>query len=137
MPTSSASGSADAMLFDADVLIWVSRRNSKAIRAVDSSQEPSLSVVSYMEVFQGVRDQREARTFQALLVEHDFRTLPLTEAIGHKAATYVEEYALKAGLTATDALIAATAVWNAQTLCTGNAKYFRSISELSIKVFRP
>lgn len=125
------------MIFDADVLIWTLRGSVKAARVIESSEKVMLSVVSYMEVFQGIRDRREARTFRSLLAEHDFRTLPLTEAIGHKAATYVEEYALKSGLTATDALIAATAVWNAQTLCTGNAKHFRSLSELSIKVFRP
>ena len=125
------------MIFDADVLIWTLRGSAKAARVIESSEDVMLSVVAYMEVFQGVRDQREARTFQSLLAEHDFRMLALTEAIGHKAATYVEEYALKAGLTATDALIAATAVENAQTLCTGNAKHFRAIADLSIKVFRP
>ncbi len=124
------------MIFDADVLIWALRGSVKAARVIDSSDETKLSVVCYMEVFQGVRDQREARAFQSLLAEYDFHTLPLTETIGHKAATYVEGYTLKAGLSVTDALIAATAVENAQTLCTGNFKHFRVIPSLSLKPFR-
>ena len=125
------------MLFDADVLIWVSRRNTKAIRTVDSSQEPSLSVVTYMELVEGVRDKAELRSTREMVMQYGFEILPLTEDIGHRAAMYMETYRLACGLDLVDALVAATAVENAQTVCTGNVKHFRVIPDLSVKPFRP
>lgn len=125
------------MLFDADVLIWVSRRNRKAIRTVDSSEDPSLSVVTYMELVEGVRDKTELRSTREMVVQYGFAVLPLTEEIGHRAAMYLEMYRLKFGLDLVDALVAATAVENGVALCTANVKHFRAIAGLEIKAFRP
>jgi len=63
--------------------------------------------------------------------------LPLTENIGHRAAVYVEEYTLSHGLRAGDAIIAATAAENNLPLYTSNAKHFKPIKELKLKVFKP
>ena len=125
------------MLFDTDVLIWVSRRNSKAIRAVDSAESPKLSVATYMELVEGARDKAELRSTREMAVQYGFAVLPLTEEIGHRAAMYLEMYRLKCGLDLVDALVAATAVENGVTLCTANVKHFRAIPNLSIKAFRP
>lgn len=125
------------MLFDTDVLIWVSRRNTKAMRAVDSAESPKLSVATYMELVQGARDKAELRATREMVVQYGFAVLPLSEEIGHRAAMYLETYRLKCGLDLVDALVAATAVENARTLCTGNVKHFRAIPNLSIKAFRP
>ena len=57
--------------------------------------------------------------------------------IGHRATVYVEEYSLSRGLRAGDALIAATATENNMTLCSSNAKHFRPIKDLKLKVCRP
>lgn len=71
------------------------------------------------------------------LTAFGFTILPLSENIGHRALIYIEEYALSRGLRAGDAIIAATAVENNMTLVSGNAKHFRPIKELKLKVFKP
>jgi predicted nucleic acid-binding protein len=48
-----------------------------------------------------------------------------------------EEYALSNGLRAGDAIVAATATENNLILATSNAKHFRSIKDLRVKVFAP
>ncbi len=63
--------------------------------------------------------------------------LPLTENIGHRALIYIEEYTLSSGLRAGDAIIAATAIENNMTLVSSNAKHFRVIKDLKLKVFKP
>jgi predicted nucleic acid-binding protein len=125
------------MLFDTDVLIWVFRGHSKAARFVDADDERTVSIVTYMELLQGARDQEETRAIKRFLAEMGFGMLPLTEDIGHRASIYMEEYALKVALTMGDALIAATAVEHDLTLCTGNQKHYRHIQELRLKRFRP
>lgn len=125
------------MLFDTDVLIWALRGNSRAAAAIDAAGERAMSVVNYMELIQGARDKRELRLLRAFLNDLGFFVLPLTENIGHRAAVYMEEYALKTGLSPADALVAAAAVEVQQVLCSANTKHYRRISELELKAFRP
>ncbi|RME29708.1 MAG: hypothetical protein D6800_02445 [Candidatus Zixiibacteriota bacterium] len=61
----------------------------------------------------------------------------MTENIGHRAAVYIEEYALSSGLRAGDSLVAATAVEYGLPLASSNRKHFRAIQELDLRVFRP
>lgn len=125
------------MLFDTDVLIWVFRGNRQAAKTLDKSDQRDVSVVTYMELLQGARDRREVKAIKGFLADLGFRMLPLSENIGHRAAIYMEEYGLKVSLCMADALLAATAVESQLTLCTGNRKHYRPISELDIRVFRP
>lgn len=125
------------MIFDTDVLIWCLRGNTKAALVVERSSGRRLSVVSYMELIQGARDRREMTMIRSFLKDLEFQTLPLSESIGHRAAVYMEEYTLKSALALADALVAGTAVEAQERLCSGNAKHFRSIAELELKVFRP
>jgi predicted nucleic acid-binding protein len=67
----------------------------------------------------------------------DFTVLPFTENIGHRACVYIEEYAFPNGLRAGDAITAATATENNLTLLTSNAKHFKAIKDLRLKIFRP
>lgn len=115
------------MLFDTDVLIWVLRGNIKAARAVDASDQRSVSVVTFMELLQGARDKREVKTIKSFLADMHFGMLPLTENIGHRASIYMEEYGLGARMSMADALIAATAVEANQPLMTGNDKHYKSV----------
>ena len=125
------------MIFDTDVLIWCLRGNLRATKVIDSASNPSISVVSYMELMQGARDRREVSVIRSFLKDIGFQILPLAEEIGHRASIYVEEYALSSGLMLADALVASTAVHTQQTLCSGNAKHFRIVTELELKVFKP
>lgn len=125
------------MIVDTDVLIWAFRGNTKAAGAINSLNEPILSIVSYMELLQGARNKQEVRAIQAFLMNLGFRTLPLTENIGHRASIYMEEYTLSSGLTLADALLAATAVENREILLSGNDKHFQAIEEMRLQGFRP
>jgi len=123
------------MLFDTDVLIWALRGSEKAAETIDDTPERYISVVTYMELLQGVRERRESAAVRSFISDF-FDMLPLTENIGHRAAIYMEEYCLKAGLRLADALISATAVENGVPVCTGNRKHYRVVKDLDIKHFR-
>ncbi len=125
------------VLFDTDIFIWIQRGNTKAARLVDAEPDRCLSVYSYMELLQGARDATQHVRTTGFLKSFGFRTLPLSENIGHRAAVYIEEYALSHGLRAGDALIAATAVEHGETLCTANRKHFSMIRELQLKILNP
>lgn len=125
------------MLFDTDVIIWFLRGSTKAARAIDAAPERALSIVTYMELIQGVRNRQELRQIKGFLAEAGFAVIPLSDRIGHRASIYVEEYGLGAGLRLADALIAATAVEQNLRLCTANHRHYRCIKELAAKPFRP
>ena len=125
------------MLFDTDVIIWALRGNARAAAAIDRAESLELSIISYMELVRGARDKRELSSIKTTLANLDFQILALSENIGHRASIYLEEYGLKTNLGVPDALIAATAVENGVVLCTANAKDYRAIAELNLKVFQP
>ena len=125
------------MLFDTDVLIWLLRNYLPAVRWVEGVAERQISVVTYLELLQGVRNRDELRLLKRFLAENAFQMLPLSEKIGHRAVLYLEEHALSGGLGLGDALVAATAVEHRLALCTANQRHYRPISELKIEVFRP
>jgi hypothetical protein len=125
------------MLVDTDVLIWVLRGKPKAARAVDAASQRAISVISYMGLLQGARDKREVKAIKSFLADMQFRMLPLTENVGHRASIYLEEYGLSVAMTFADALIAAAAIEANEVLLTANDKHYRQIKELQIKRFRP
>jgi predicted nucleic acid-binding protein len=125
------------MIFDTDILIWIQKGNEKAATLVDKSTDRFLSILTYMELLQTAENKKQHRVVKEFLKVYSFRILPLTENIGHRASVYVEEYSLSSGLRAGDAIIAATATENNMVLATGNAKHYKPIKDLSLKIFRP
>lgn len=125
------------MIFDTDVLIWVQRGNQKAAHVIDEAKDRYISILTYMELLQTAQNRKQQEYTLSFLADLRFQTLPLTENIGHRAAVYVAEYTLSHGILAADAIIAATATENNLPLCSGNARHYRAIQELKLKVFRP
>jgi hypothetical protein len=125
------------MVFDTDMIIWVQRGNSKAAELIDGVKERYVSILTYMELLQRASGKKQHAVIKSYLTELDFITLPFTENIGHRALIYVEEYTLAHGISAGDAIIAATAIENGQGLVSSNAKHYRPIKDLQFKRFRP
>jgi predicted nucleic acid-binding protein len=125
------------LIIDTDVLIWFFRGSLKAARLLEGVGEPSLSIVSLMELYQGARSREEITALRRFFQENAFRIIPVNEAVSHLAATLMEEHRLKHGIQLADALIAATAREAASVLLTGNLKHFRFIPALELQVFRP
>ena len=125
------------LIFDTDVLIWCFRGNEAAATVIDKAMHRQLSAVSLMELHQGARNKTEQKAISRFIRELDFRVLPIDENISHRACIYVEQFYLKASMQMADALIAATAVEHAETLCSANVRHYKVITELSMKVFKP
>jgi predicted nucleic acid-binding protein len=125
------------VIFDTDMFIWVQRGNGKAAELMEASDERYLSIQTYMELLQGAKNKKQHKYVKDFLSSFTFEVLSLTENIGHRAAIYVEEYALSSGVRSGDALIAATAVENNMALVSSNKKHFKMINELKFHNFKP
>lgn len=125
------------MLVDTDVFIWYLRGNEKAYSAVEKLRDFSISVVTYIELVQGMRDKNELSSFRKSLRRWEARVLYISEEISAKAMFYVEQHYLSHSLQLADALIGATAVTCGLPLLTANDKHYRVIKGMEIKRFRP
>lgn len=125
------------VIFDTDIIIWIQRGNNKAAKLIDTTDERFISVQTYMELLQCAQSQQQHKVTRDFLHDFNFQVLPLSENIGHRAAIYIEEYALSNGIRAGDAVIAATATENNLALSTSNGKHFKVIKDLQIQLFKP
>lgn len=125
------------MIFDTDVLIWYLRGNEKATEAVVNAVPFSISVVTYMELLQGMRNKRELNRMKKSFNEMDVRIIPIDPEISMHAAELVELFTLSSSMEMADALIASTCVKYGETLYTANDKHYRPVESLDISVFRP
>jgi predicted nucleic acid-binding protein len=124
------------LIVDTDIIIWYMRGNEKARLFIDGLDGFRLSVVSYIELVQGLRDKTELRELRKALNDWQVNVLLIDEAISAKAMFYIEKFHLSHSLTLADALIAATAVNHGMPLHTGNDKHYRMISGLEVKKFK-
>jgi len=125
------------MIFDTDIFIWVQHGNEKAARLMERTENKYLSIQTYMELLQCGNNKTQHEYVKDFISSFNCMVLPFTENIGHRASIYIEEYTLSSGLRSGDAIIAATAVENNMTLVSGNAKHFKVIKDLKLKVFKP
>jgi predicted nucleic acid-binding protein len=125
------------LIFDTDILIWYLRGNEKALNAVVDAVPFSISIVTYMELLQGMRSKQELEKMQKLFREMEVKVIPINESISFRASEYVEKYALSHSMELADALIAATCSEYGVMLYTANDKHYKMIEGLVIEVFRP
>jgi len=125
------------MIIDTDVLIWYMRGNEKAYRTIEKTSNFFISVVTYMELVQGMRDKKELNTLRRALHTWNTNLIYISEEISSKAMFYVEQHFLSHSLQITDALIGATAVSYGVPILTGSDKHYKVIKDLQIKRFRP
>jgi predicted nucleic acid-binding protein len=123
------------MLVDTDVLIWYLKGNNKARQEIEVLWL-FISVVTYIELVQGMRNKQELIALRRALRLWQAKVLYLSEDISAKAMFYVEQYYLSHSMQLADALISATAVANGLDLFTGNIKHYRVLKDISIKEFK-
>ena len=97
----------------------------------------SISIVTYMELVQGMRNKRELTKMKKALADMNVEIIPLSEEVSMRAADYVEKYSLSHSMELADALIAGTCVEDNNTLVTANDKHYTAVQELQMTVFRP
>lgn len=124
------------MLIDTDVLIWYMRGNKKAYTTIEKQKGFLMSVVSYIELVQGMRNKRELKALRTAMRKWKAKLLYINEDVSVKAMFYVEQHHLSHSLELADALIAATAVVNGLSLLTGNDKHYKVLKELRLNKFK-
>ena len=125
------------MLVDTDVLIWYMRGNNRAFKIIEELGSFSISVVTYIELVQGMRNKQELTELRKAIRNWNCKIIHINEEISSKAMFYVERHFLSNSLQLADSLIATTAIVNSLTILTGNDKHFKIITDVNIKKFRP
>lgn len=106
-------------------------------RIIENSDKFSLSVVTYMEIAQGMRNKNELNSLRQALHAWNAVILYITEEISAKAMIAVEQYFLSHYMQLADALIGSTAVVRGLPLLTGNDKHYKIMKDVQIKKFCP
>lgn len=125
------------MIVDTDVLIWYLKGNEKAYQVIENSNGFFLSVVTYMELVQGMRNKQELNTLRKALHIWNVKILYISEEISAKAMFYVEQHFLSHSMQLADALIGATAISYGIPVLTANDKHYKVMKDLQIKKFKP
>ncbi len=125
------------MVIDTDVLIWYLRGNKNAFKLLENEENFSISVITYMELVQGMRNKKELNSFRQALHGWNAKILYISEEISAKAMFAVEQHFLSHSLQLADALIGATAINYGLPLVTANDKHYRIIKGIQLKRFRP
>ncbi len=125
------------MIVDTDVLIWYLKGNENAFKAVEGLSRFSISVVTYMELVQGMRNKKELNSLRQALNIWNTRIIYISEDISAKAMFFVEQHFLSHSMQLADALVGATAISCGEQLLTANDKHYRVLKDLQIKKFRP
>jgi len=125
------------LLIDTDVLIWYLRGNENAYKIISENIPFKISVISYIELMQGVRDKNELKILQKQLKNWSAEIIQIHDNISTRAMFFIEDYFLSNSLEFADAVIAATAIENRDVLLTANDKHYGFIPNIRLNKFRP
>ena len=125
------------MIIDTDVIIWYLKENEAAKEIIERNIPFSISVITYMELIQGMRNKEETRIFLRQMQKWNVDIIQIDKEISSRAMFYVQEYALSHSMMLADALIAATVVQTGGTLLTANDKHYKFIPTIDCKKFNP
>ena len=125
------------MIIDTDILIWYLRGNLKAKKAVEQNIPFSISVVTYIELVQGMKNKAEFIKTQKQIRKWNTEIVQIDKEISSRAMFYIQAYAFSHSLTLADALIAATAIQNVDRLFTANEKHYKFIPTIDLLNFNP
>ncbi len=124
------------MIVDTDVIIWYMRDHPMAVKLLDSNKGFLISVITYMELVQGMKNKGELMALKTALQLWKVKILQIDETVSIKAMFYVEKYFLSHSMQLADALIASTAILHQLPLHTGNVKHFSLFKDIDLHPFR-
>lgn len=97
----------------------------------------SISVLTYMELIQGMKSKNEFKLFQRQVNRWNTDIIQIDKEISSRGMFYVQEYSLSHSMFLADALIAATVVQNSEKLLTANDGHYRFIPNIECLKFKP
>ncbi|MFZ4504139.1 MAG: type II toxin-antitoxin system VapC family toxin [Methylovulum sp.] len=125
------------MLFDTNIFIYADRGVVTAKELIMNTPDRVISAVTYMEYVPFCRNKKELSAFEKLLDGLDFKIYDIDSSISQRARQLVRQFALSHSMEMADALIAATALYHHERLCTSNAKHFLPIDGLVLEIYSP
>jgi predicted nucleic acid-binding protein len=105
-------------LFDTNILIDHLNGIAKATRELRLSNDPAISMITWIEVMTGASEPDEEGVLRAFLL--NFECLPVSSAVAERAAVVRRQMKIKMP----DAIILATAEVSGRELVTRNVKDF-------------
>ena len=125
------------MIIDTDVFIWFLKGNENAKNIIYKNMPFSISVITYMEIVQGMRNKEELKIFIKYLKQWSVNTIQIDQDISSRAMFLVEDYFLSHSMELADALIASTSIESKEAILTANDKHYKFIPNIQIEIFRP
>ena len=125
------------MIIDTDVIIWYLRGNEKAKELIYKNIPFKISVITYMEIVQGMKDKKELLVFQKHIRKWDVEIIQIDTEISSRAMFFVEDYFLSHSMELSDAIIAATGIQTKDVIMTANDKHYKFIPNIQLEKFKP
>ena len=125
------------MIIDTDVIIWELRGNLKAKQFIHENIPFNISVVTYIELVQGMRNKQELNKFIKQIGRWNVNIIQINSDISTRSMIYVEEFFLSHSMELADSLIAATCINNSDVLLTANDKHYKHIPNIQLIKFDP
>ena len=111
------------MIIDTDILIWYFKGNKHALNVIKKYTPFGISVITYMELIQVMRNNNELQILKKHLKKWNVKIIQINENISARAMFLVENYYLSNSLELGDAIIGITARENQDVLLTANYKH--------------